>query len=108
MDMMETFEQKVQAEILLINAYIGCGKFLKAKVANEARLSINVIPRISMDVICWEVGMQSERIEEGLCNYKAAITHFRDVVARLQKQEYDDGLFSTRFICSVGLAKNLL
>ena len=100
MDMMEIFELKVQAEIHLINAYIGCGEFLKAKAANEARISIYVNR--------WEAGMESGRIEEGMCNYKAAIVHFRDVVAGLQKQKKGDGLFSTRFVCSVGLAKNLL
>jgi len=53
-------------------------------------------------------GMQSGRIEEGLCNYEAAICQFRKGVAGLQKQEYDDSLSGARFVCSMGLARTLL
>ena len=37
MDMMETFDEKIQARIYLIHAYIGCGEFLKAKAAHKKR-----------------------------------------------------------------------
>jgi len=53
-------------------------------------------------------GLQSERIEEVLCNYEAAIANFRKVVTGLQKQEDDDCLSETRFGCSVDLARTLL
>ena len=43
-----------------------------------------------------------------ICNYEAAIDRFREVVAELQKQEYDDSLSATRFACSVSLARTLL
>ena len=38
-DMMETLEEKVQAETNLVRAYIGCGEFLKAKAAHKKRRS---------------------------------------------------------------------
>ena len=56
---MQTFLKTAQAEIYLIDTYIGCGEFLQAKAANEAR---RLIDR-------WKAGMQSGNIEEGLCNY---------------------------------------
>jgi tetratricopeptide (TPR) repeat protein len=98
MYMMKTVEEECYAEILLVRAYIGCGELLKAKAANKKR-------RRSTDKCDWvESRLQSGRIEKGLCNYKAAITHFREVAAELQKQEDDD----TRAICSVTLARTLL
>jgi len=100
MDGMKTFEEEVQVETNCIVAYIGCGEFLKAKVTDETRRST--------DVNHLTAGMQSGRIEEGLCNYKAAIAHCRKGVAGLQKQEYDDSLSGTRFLCSVVLARTLL
>jgi len=66
MDMMKTSG--------LIHAYIRCGEFLKAKAANKKR-------RSSTNIGHWKVGMQLGSIEEGLCNYEAAIVHFREVVA---------------------------
>jgi hypothetical protein len=71
-DMMKTFAEQVEAEDKLITAYIGCDEFLKAKAANVNH---------SVD------GMQSGRIEYGLCNHKAAIAHFRKGAAELQKEE---------------------
>jgi tetratricopeptide (TPR) repeat protein len=100
MEIMETLEEKVKAETKLIDAYIGCGKFLKAKSANEKHRST--------DIHDWLAGRQSGRIEEGRCNYKAAITHFREVVTELQKEEYDDSLSRTRLACSLNLARTLL
>jgi len=97
MDMMETLEEEDQAECNLIAAYIGCGEFLKAKDADKKRRSTYFV-----------AGMHSGMIEEGLCNYKAAIAHFRKVVAGLQKQDHDDGLSKARFGCSVDLATTLL
>lgn len=110
MDMMKTFEDKYKAETnLLIAAYIGCGEFLKAKADDEKR-------RCSTDMNDWTAEkqlamqsvMQSVRIEEGLCNYEAAINHDRKWAAELQKQEYDDSLSGNRLLCSVGFARNLL
>ena len=72
----KTFKEEIQAERELIRTYIGCGEFLKAKVADEKRRST--------DVDHWVAVLQSGRIEEGLCNHKAAIAHFREVVAELQ------------------------
>ena len=100
-DTMETLEDKVQAETILIRAYIGCGEFLKAKAADEKCRSTN-----GND---WLADLQSGKIEAGLCNYKAAIPHFRKGVVELQKQEYDgDKLSGTRGICSMDLATTLL
>jgi len=91
MDMMQTFKEEVQAETKLISAYIGYGEFLKGKAADEIRRSN-----------FWTTWLQSGRIEE------AAIAHFREEVARLQKQEYDDGLGGARSVCSIRLANTLL
>jgi len=99
MDMMETFNEKIQAEISLIYAYIGCGEFLKAKAAHKKH------PR-SFDIYQWV--FQAGTIAEGLCNYEAAIVHFRKVLAELLMQENDDSLNGTRVSCSVGLAHNLM
>ena len=98
MDMIETFEDKVEVKTFLIDAYIGFGEFLKAKAANKNRINH------------WETAMQSGMIEVGLCNYKAAIACFRELVAaERQKQEYDDSLSETRDSSrSVGLARTLL
>jgi len=96
MDMMETFEEEFQAESNLICAYIGCGDFPKAKAVNKKRRSTD---------INW---FQSGNIESGLCNYEAAIAHYRKFLAELQeKQEYDSPS-RTRIVCSVVLAKTLL
>ena len=97
MDIMETLKDEDQAVIHLIAAYIGCGEFLKAKTANKERRSNH-----------WTTRLQSGRIEKGMCNYEAAIAHFRKAVDGLQKQGYDDSLNGTRVSCSVGLANNLL
>ena len=101
MDMMETVELEMLAEIYLIRAYIGCGEFLKAKAAHKKRRST--------DKYHWVAGIQLGKIEEGLCNYEAAIAHFRKAVAELQKQECDgDSQNKARFVCSVDLARTLL
>ena len=103
MDMMtKTFkEDEVQADRELIGAYIESGEFLKAKSANEKRRSI--------DKDQWVVRLQSGSIEGGLCNYKAAIAHFREVIAELRKKEYDDSsMGKIRVHCSVLLARTLL
>jgi len=42
MDLMETLEDEIQAEIFLIYAYVGCGEFLKAKAAHEKRRSVDI------------------------------------------------------------------
>ena len=63
MHIMEIFE--AQAEILLIAAYIGCGEFLKAKAAYEKHRSSNRYVS--------NFGLQTGRIEEGLCNYDTAL-----------------------------------
>jgi len=47
-------------------------------------------------------------VEEGLCNYKAAIAHFRTGVDGFQKQEFDDSLSGAKGICSLWLARTLL
>jgi len=99
MDMMKTFDEEFQAEMYLIEAYIGCGEFLKAKAANETRRSTHVKH--------WAARLQSGRIEDGLCKSKAAITHYRKVAAELQKQEYES-LGGTRIGCSLDLARTLL
>ena len=65
MDSIRTLREKAKAETCLIQAYIGFGEFLKAKAANEKRRSTDIKER--------KVGMQSARIEEGLCNYGPAI-----------------------------------
>ena len=75
MHMMKTFEEEVQAETNLISTYIGCCEFRKAKAANEERRSTNINH--------WAAGLQSGRVEEGLCNHGAAIAQFREVVLRL-------------------------
>ena len=100
MHMMKTFDEDFQAEMYLIEAYIGRGEFLKAKAANKIRRSI--------DVKHWAARLQSGRIEDGLCNFKAAIIHYRKVAAELEKQEYNDSLSETRVICSMDMATNLL
>jgi len=100
MGMMETVEDEDQAETNLILAYIGCGEFLKAKAAHEKRRTTHIMDGITR--------LQSGMIEEGLCNYAAAIAHFRKVAAGLQMQEYDDSLYASRFVCSMHLAKTLL
>ena len=77
MGMMETFDQEDQAESImqqLVQAYIGCGEFLKAKAANEKYRSLT-------DINHGTAGVKSGRIEEGFCNYEAAIAHFREVAA---------------------------
>jgi len=99
MDLMETVEDEAQAEINLITAYIGCGEFLKAKAADKKRRSC------LMDGI---TGFQTGTIEKGLCNYEAAIAHFRKGIAGLQMQEYDDSLNGIRVACSLRLANTLL
>jgi len=99
MGMMETVKEDVEAGTNLIGAYIGCGELLKAKAADEKRRST--------DINHWVAGPQSVRIEEGLCNYKAAINNFRKVVTELQKQEYES-LSENRFVWSLGLARTLL
>ena len=43
-----------------------------------------------------------------MCNFEAAIAHFRKAVDGLQKQGYDDSLSGARFVCFVGLATTLL
>ena len=101
MDAMKTLEEEAQAETILILAYIECGEFLKARAANKKR-------RPSTDIHDCFATWQSGRIEAGLCNYQAAIPYFREVVAELQKEEYDGSLFGTRVICSMDLATNLL
>ena len=102
MDLMETFDEKIQAEISLIYSYIGCGEFLKAKAAHKKH------PRSADIIDQWVPGFQSARIEEGMCNYQAAIALFRKVLAELLMQENDDSLNGTRVSCSVGLANNLM
>jgi hypothetical protein len=57
MDSIRTLREKAKAKTCLIQAYIGFGEFLKAKAANEKRLSID-----------WQAVMQSGEIEEVLCN----------------------------------------
>ena len=68
MDVMETLEEKAKAETCLIQAYIECGEFLKAKAANEKRRSIDIHD-------CLNVAWQSARIEEGLCNSFSETDH---------------------------------
>jgi len=98
-DMMETLEEEVQAETNLIRAYIGCGEFLKAKAANKKRISTDI-----NHFVDWFL---SGRIEYGLCNYEAAIAHYRKYLAEVQKQEYES-LSASRFDCSMDLAITLL
>jgi tetratricopeptide (TPR) repeat protein len=103
MDMMEIFEDGDKAQANLVRAYVECGEFLKAKATNKncyEFLKANAANKKHH----WMVDLQSGRIEEGLCNYKAAITHFRKAVAELQTQEYDD---MSRVCCSF-LARTLL
>jgi tetratricopeptide (TPR) repeat protein len=91
MALIRTFDEwaQSQAETYLIQAYTQFGEFLKAKATNKKCLST--------DRNNWTAVMQSGEIEEGLCNYKAAIAHFRNGVAELQKQEHDgDSLSKTR------------
>ena len=96
MDMMETVREKVGVETNLINAYIGCGEFLKAKAAHKKCRSF--------DMNRWVAEFQAGCIEEGLCNYEAAIIHYREVIAELQKEEYDD----MSRLCSSFIARILL
>jgi len=77
MDMMETWKEEGQAEIYFIAAYVGCGEFLKAKTANEKRGRSNH----------WGPRLQSGRIDEGMCNYKSAIAHFRKAADGLQSKD---------------------
>jgi tetratricopeptide (TPR) repeat protein len=103
MDVMETFEDedKAQAESYLVRAYFECYEFLKAKATDETLRSTD----ISEPDCCVEV--LSGRIEDGLCNYQAAVVYFRKAVAWLQTQEtqeYDD----MSRICSSLLAGTLL
>jgi len=66
MGMMETFDQEDQAESImqqLVQAYIGCGEFLKAKAANEKYRSLT-------DINHGTAGVKSGRIEEGLVTMK--------------------------------------
>jgi len=100
MDLMTIVEEEGQAEINLILAYIECGEFLKAKAAHETRRSF--------DMHRCRAEFQAGRIEEGLCNYEAAIANFRKAVAVLQMQEYDDSLYATRASCSLRLGNSLL
>ena len=93
MDMMETVEEKNVLTECLICAYIGCGDFLNANAAHKKCRSRDIHDRTA--------GIQSGAIEEGLCNYKAAIVYFRKGVAELEEEEYDNS-------CSVGLARTLL
>jgi len=62
MDIMEQFDEEDQAESImyLINAFIGCGEFLKAKAADKKRRSTDIQNFVA-------VGLQSGRIEEGMC-----------------------------------------
>jgi len=103
MDLMETFVEKDQVQIIirLVCAYIGCGEFLKATSAIENSFNMHRwVARFSF---------HAGRIEEGLCNYEAAIAHFRKTVAELQMQEYNDSLKGTRIGYSlVRLAKTRL
>jgi len=88
-----TFDEWAQSQVetYLIQAYTKFGEFLKAKATNKKRLS--------KDRNNWIAVMQSGEIEEGLCNYKAAIAHFRKGVVELQKQGHDgDSLSRTRVI----------
>jgi tetratricopeptide (TPR) repeat protein len=96
MDMMETVEEKNVLTECLICAYIGCGDFLNANAAHKKCRSRDIHDRTA--------GIQSGAIEEGLCNYKAAIVYFRKGVAELQEEEYEEYDNS----CSVGLARTLL
>ena len=52
----------------------------------------------------WMVEAQPGMIEDGLCNYRAAIAHFRKAAAELRKQEYDD---RSKVCCSL-LVRTLL
>ena len=99
MDMMKTFEDEFKAETSLIAAYIGCGDFLKAEAADETRRST--------DINHWIDESQLGNIEEGLCNYEAAIPHYREVFAELQKQEYES-LSGARGTCLLRLAGTLI
>ena len=102
MDMLETLEEegKMEPFLNLIEAYMNIGEFLKAKAADEKR-------RSSTNMNNWVAEMQSGQIEEGMCNYEAAIPHFRKVAAVLQMQEYD-GLSGMRVSNFIGLATSLL
>ena len=99
MHTMKTFEE---AEVVLIQAYIGCGEFLKAKAADEEHRSSNRYLII-----------QSGRIEEGLCNYETAIDQYREDINALLRhgnalyQKYPR-LSETRLANSLGLATSLL
>ena len=97
----EIFGEEMYAEEELIHAYIGCGEFLKAKAADKDRRSRDIRD-------CLNVAWQSARIEEGLCDYEAAIGRFREAAAGLQKENYVVSLSITRPACSVGLARTLL
>jgi len=50
------------------------------------------------------VGMQSGKIEAGMCNYEAAIDHYREVVTALQMHGYAASLSGMRVANYVGLA----
>jgi len=103
MDKMKTFKEEVQAEYHLIDAYIGCDEFLKAKAANETRRST--------EINHFTAGMQYVQCEdeEGLCNYEATIAHCRkEVVGELQKQENYYVLSGTISVCSLSITSTLL
>ena len=74
MDVTEKVEEedKESLRFRLLEAYLECNEFLKAKALNEKLRS-----------------MSSGKIEAGLCNYNAAIGHLRTVYAELQSQEFD-------------------
>ena len=93
MDLMKTFVEKAQVQILicLVRAYISCGEFLKAKAAHETCRSFDI-----------GISSQTGTIEERLCNYEATIAHYRKLIALLQMQEHDD------ISCSLSLANTLV
>jgi len=101
MDMLEALEEeeKIEPFLHLVEAYMNIGEFLKAKAADEKRRLTNID--------CWSAEFQAGQIEAGMCNYEAAIYHYREGVTELQLQEYD-GLNGMRVANFVGLATSLL
>jgi hypothetical protein len=80
-DTMKTSEEEIQAEVCLVDAYIGCGEFLKAKATKKNCLVSNVQH--------WMTAFEYGSIEKGLCNYEAALAHYRIGIRVRVKEEYD-------------------
>lgn len=89
MDFMETLESVEDHAALLFrlsSAYVECDELLKAKALNEKLLSMG-------GTNVWTLFL-SGRMESGMCNYEAAIDHFRNAILGCVVNKGDRALFS--------------